>query len=437
MNTEIVDSTSSVIPSAPSTPPTQGYAVNLPSAERMAVLSGLNGLAGYNAIKTILPEGTPLWDVGEQNLQREQVAMSKLPKLAAFADSFLRAEALREHRDVPFTITGLLMTTEGKVQRRQPNGSLGAAVAMTPTGLEQLVQLHREALDLPKNFAGALAWGLQSKAPEDRADAAQMFNQMVRRAAASKELSALKSERILRLAKRLDTGERYIYACTSKKHVGIAGGFAATVRRMAKELSAHDARVRVTHQGHDRLDVEVMFPMMNREIVVGDILWATIGLTLSESKDVSASIWDAVMRVLCANLTRAYYGKSTEWTRKHIGPENFVADMMTRLREGSVRIAPFVRAFGDAYSDALPEQCPTRSEVVARFEKKFPDAAKVLPGASIIDAWDVDGARSAGNTRGGFVNALTRASQDLGISDAQVVESAAGIITTDGWAPLF
>ena len=429
MDTQNQNPTAAVIPTRPAS---SGYAAALPFAERQAILNGLNGLAGYAAVKTMLPEGTPLWDVGEQNLARERAKMNALPTLTQFNEAFLAVERAKAHKDVPFTLSGLNMRPDGKLQRLRPDGSYGPAVATTPVGLEQMVQLHREHLDLPKNFAGSLAWALKSEQPQDRADAAGLFNQMVRRAG-----GAGGPERVLRLARRLDTGEPYIYAVTSPKHVGAAGSFAAVVKRLTAELAKHDARVRAVHQGHDRLDLEIMFPMMAREIRVGDTLWASIGLTLSESKDASASVWDGLMRVLCANLTKAFYGAETDFSRKHTGGVNFVNDLLDRVREGSVRIAPFVRAFGDSYNDALPASAPTRAEVVTRYAKAFPEAAKVLPAESIIAAWDVDGTRSAGDSRGGLVNALTRASQTLGITDAQTIESSAGKLVAEGWGPLF
>lgn len=397
------------------------YVGRASSAERMETLHRLNALAGYTAVKTILPEGTALWDIGQQALVRERVRLDKLPALRDFARVFLANEQARQITDKTGPLGRLRMDPRsGKIYRLDSAGKPGCGVGYTHTGLSQLVGMHADALGVPSNFVRALEF----LSPGPRATA---FNDLGIRA----EAKGLSQEpRVMRLAKNVH-GEQYLRAVTSTKHVGIAGGYAAVVSRMVQELGldADKAKVRVAAEGDDRLDIEVIFPMLNREIVVGDVLWGSLALTLSETKDVSARISDSLMRVLCANLTRAPYGCEHEWTRKHVGTENFVADLMTRIQSGAARLAPFVRAFGDAYADELPG---TRAEAFERLEKMV-DLPKSLTAESVLAAWDADGAKSAGSTRGGLVNALTRASQDLSITDAEVVEAAAGGLVLTGW----
>lgn len=408
-------------------------AVNLPSTQRMEILHRLNSQAGYTAPKTIFPEGTALIDIGEQNLSRVKTEVAALPSLSAFSQAFLEAEKMRDPRDITDSLTALRMLPGGKLSRRLPTGEQGPAIGYTPTGLAQCVGAYRELLGLPNGFVGSLEWLSPEKArPEAFNDLACRAQLAAGKWSNAERTNPFRAQRVYRTSVLPTNGERYLYAVTSPKHVGAAGGFAAMVRQLTSKLP-NDAKVRVTHQGHDRLDVEVLFPMMAREIRVGDVLWASVSVTLSESKDVSASVADGLMRVLCVNLTRANYGKETHFTRKHIGERNFTRDIMARIAEGAERIVPFIQAFGDAYVDTIPG---TRPEIVERVGKRFPDAAKVLTGEVIMGAWDMDGPRSAGNTRGGLVNALTRASQSLGITDAQLVEDVAGQIVTGGWAAL-
>lgn len=55
---------------------------------------------------------------------------------------------------------------------------------------------------------------------------------------------------------------------------------------------------------------------------------------------------------------------------------------------------------------------------------------------SIVNAWAMDGARSAGTTLGGLVNAVTRAAQDLPLVQAEAAEVAAGRLVDEGLAAL-
>jgi len=89
--------------------------------------------------------------------------------------------------------------------------------------------------------------------------------------------------------------------------------------------------------------------------------------------------------------------------------------------------------FGDAYKDALPGSM-TRGEVLQRAQRVFE-----LPETTISLAqqlWDADGLKTAGDTRAGFVNALTRASQEQAITEAAITERVAGKVIATGWGAL-
>ena len=90
------------------------------------------------------------------------------------------------------------------------------------------------------------------------------------------------------------------------------------------------------------------------------------------------------------------------------------------------KLEPFIQAFGDSYEVPLEG---TPAELADRAVK----ALELPMGAeSIVNAWAMDGSRSAGMTMGGLVNALTRASQDLPVADAEEVEVAAGKLVDEG-----
>lgn len=402
----------------------QSYAGGLDSAGRMAVLRNLNSMAGYSAATTILPEGTALWDVGEENLRRHKADINSLPTMLQFSQAFLAAEQARDLKDVNDTMASMRMRPDsGKIFRVLPNGSAGGAVGYTMTGLSQMLSLYREHLGLPNGAAATLAY----LSPKARAEA---FNDISIRAQEKMIHVRELPDRVFRTALN-PHGERYLRAVTSKQHCGIAGGYAAMVRQLAKMFPEAKARAVRTE---DRFDLDLIFPMHSREIKVGDVLHGTLGITLSETKDVRAAVRDALLRVLCANLTVRSYGKDAEFSRRHVGVA-FVRDLATRIQEGWNRLSPFVEAFGDAYKDPFVGSM-TRATTVERTFKVFNEDLKAISAESVIQAWDLDGMQSAGNTRAGLVNALTRASQVINPESAEKVEAVAGRIIEQGWAAL-
>ncbi len=85
-------------------------------------------------------------------------------------------------------------------------------------------------------------------------------------------------------------------------------------------------------------------------------------------------------------------------------------------------------------SDYSPSFAPTRGEVITSAVKRFELPAKF--GDSIAASWDMDRANGAGDTLAGLANAMTRASQELVIERASVIESAAGNLIKNGWGAL-
>jgi hypothetical protein len=391
---------------------------NLDPSQRMKVLDAINKFAGWTAPQTIYPEGTALIDVGEENLRRVRAEVDSLKTLGDFVSAFRLTEAQRRKEDVPASAGDLRMNAEGFIARKLPDGTWGKRVGYTPTGLNQLVSLHADAIGLPRGFAGSLAW----LSPKARAEA---FNDLAIRYG-ERQKEARLPDRVFRLADD-KYGQTYLRAVTSTQHTGLRGGALALVERLVETLPERDlstVKVRV-ETSEDRFSLELISPMMKREIRVGDVLWGEQVFTLSETKATSASVRAGVMRVLCVNLTRRPYGQEKSFGRRHVG-NGFLDDVMREYREGRVKLEPFIQAFGDSYEVPLEG---TPAELADRAVK----ALELPMGAeSIVNAWAMDGSRSAGMTMGGLVNALTRASQDLPVADAEEVEVAAGKLVDEG-----
>ena len=173
---------------------------------------------------------------------------------------------------------------------------------------------------------------------------------------------------------------------------------------------------------------------MDRQIRVGDSLAFGLRFRNSETKAGSLVVEPFLFDAICYNLTTAYstLEEEGEFTLRHVGDlSRRLPDIMARA---AAVIEPFVRKFGDAYKTPLPAQLPTRGDVLNRIEKVLELPAEAVTLASRL--WDADGTSSAGDTLAGAANALTRASQELTMDVADVVEKAAGKLVGQGWDAL-
>lgn len=429
---------------------TQTNAANLPLPQRMDVLRKLTESAGWGELMpgTIVPEGTALIPYGEQRLRALKQKVDSLPPAAEALSSAATSYAALSPVDVLDSVSRLRMdAATGKLFRALPPGSkgrvlglgesaalrlpadsvVGPKVGYSHTGLAQLIGMTGDALGIPRNFTAALEY-LSPAA----------------RAAAANDVFTRAEERKVHLPKRVfrtilnRNGERYLRAVTSEVHVGAAADTAklCAAIRAALQRMGLDAKARVLIT-HDRTDVELFFPLYNREIRVGDVALGRARVVISETKDRAATVEEGLLRVLCLNFTTAWFGSGQEFSRRHVGNGvNFLRLLAERLVTGLDRLAPFVQAFGDSYSNAFPANLPTRAEVLARAAKVFRGELPAATWDAANTLWDADGLRSAGDTLAGLVNAMTRASQAMALDDADAVEAAAGRLTVEGWAAL-
>lgn len=396
------------------------YAGNKTIAERSEVQAQLVREAGWIQPETRVPVGTALLPEGVQALRQLQTEINALPDASTLLPRFLAAEEARKPVDVTAPIGKIRMNSTGHLQRVLPSGSLGPAIGYTHTGLGQLVQFYGEALGVPRNWVN----GLEFLTPSARAVA---FNDMATRAEVAESFDA--DPRVVRTILN-GNGDRVLRAVTSTKHV-LDRGDARAVAKLLGTVLPKGAKLRI-HRAWDRVDFEVFYPMMNREILVGDIVLGRTSVSISETKDISGSALAGLLRCLCYNFTTAWFGGESIFHAKHIGAD-FIARLSKAFADATTKIQPFVQAFGDAYKVALPSG-QTRASVLHKAERRFELEADVIKNA--IASWDADGVKSAGNTLAGAVNALTRASQLQTFADAEVTEAAAGELAARGWAAL-
>lgn len=390
---------------------------NAPIEQRMAALKAMANLSGLRLPDTRLPEGTALLPVGEESKRKMQCELNALPFLRPALDAYAARLRAEDPKDSPASLRDVAMAeaTGGLFSPKETNAA--HAIGYTRDGFA-----HIAAFMKPSSIRNGFSENLLALPNALRA---QVFNHWAR--------IAPRGEDVVIRTFRGGTKGRIIRAVTSDSH-SLQTGDDLAVTGALYNLGV-DCRVRITREAGGRIsEVEVIWPMMDRQLVVGDIAYGGIRITNSETKASSLRVEAFLLRVLCYNFTTAF----TEDVDARELKLNHVGDLTRRLprlvEEARQRIEPFVKMFGDAYKDGMPAGLPTRGDVLERAEKVFDISPTVLKLAGSM--WDADGLKSAGDTRAGFVNALTRASQELSITEAAEVERIAGKVVAGGWAAL-
>lgn len=405
----------SVIPDA------QAYAVPylgaMPIEQRMAALKALANLNGLRLPDTRLPEGTALLPVGEESKRAMQVELSKLPDLHPALDAYearLHAEQPVD-TEVQLRVLRMNATTGGLFDPGVTNAA--HASGYTKDGFSHVASFLK-----PLAIRNGFTENMLALPPGLRA---QVFDHWAK--------STTREDPAVVRTFRGGAKGRIIRAVTSTEHSLLTGDDSAIV--VALRTLTPGAKARFTREPGGRFsELEVIWPMMDRQLVVGDIAYGGIRVTNSETKAGSLKVEGFLLRVLCYNFTTAF---TEDMEGKTLGIRH-VGDLLRKLPDAIAnaqrRIEPFVRAFGDAYKDELPGAMPTRGDVLTRAQRVFE-----LPDSTIERAqqlWDADGLKTAGDTRAGFVNALTRASQEQTITEAAITERVAGKVIAQGWGAL-
>lgn len=417
LNTDTaLDNLTSVIPDA------QAYAIpylgNAPVELRMAALKAMANVNGLRLPDTRLPEGTALLPVGEESKRRMQCELAALPDLHPALDAYAARLKAEDPMDKPGVLRTMRMsaTTGGLFDPALSKAD--AAIGYTKDGFGHIAQFLR-----PSAIRNGFAENMLALPPTLRA---QVFDHWA--------TNSPRNEDVVVRTFRGGSKGRIIRAVTSDSHSLLSGDDTAVVA--ALRAMKPGAKARITREpGGTISELEVIWPMMDRQLVVGDVAYGGIRITNSETKAGSLRVEAFLLRVLCYNFTTAFTEdlNAKELKLRHVG------DLATRLapliREAHARIEPFVKMFGDAYKDAFPATMQTRGEVLTRAGKvlELPESTLTLAQ----QMWDADGLKTAGDTRAGFVNALTRASQEQVISLAAETERAAGKVIAQGWGALF
>lgn len=391
------------------------YIGNEDPAVRMSILKALANDAGLRLPDTRLPERTALLPIGEEAQRRMQGELKDLPDLHPGLFAYQARLKAENPIDANVPIQGIRMNalTGGIYGPGLPGEQ---SLGYTPTGFSHTAQFLK-----PTTIRSGFSENILALPPKLAAD---VFNHWA-------DVSKRKEDVVLRT---FDGGKgRIIRAVTSDSHSLERGDDLAVVSALMS--LPYGAKLRVTRApGGTMSEIEVIWPMLDRQLKVGDVAYGGVRIRNSETKGGSLRIEAFLLRVLCYNFTTAF---SEDDEAKTVGLRH-VGDLRRRIasaiRGAGERIEPLVRAFGDAYKDDFPDVMQTRGEVLEKVGKVFELPATTLERAAQL--WDADGIMGAGDTRAGLVHALTRASQEQSVTDAGETERVAGRIILDGWGAL-
>jgi len=395
------------------------HASEMSFEQRNDLLKALCEAQGLRLPKTILPEGHALWDVGETN---KRALATELERLPYFMDALpaiklrLEQERPEDYGNIPIQTVRMNPRT-GRLYQDAPDTNPDDALGYTGDGFSQVTTFIR-----PDSVRQGYQSTLLSLPNHIRADA---FNYHAQQRRDSDSMT-------LRTVVEPHSGARVIRAVTSSKHSLVTGDDSAVVAVMEEKMpdSLRQAKVRYTRE-LSRSQMELIWPMINRPLVVGDVAMGGVRISNSETKAGALKVEAFLLRVLCANFTTAFTSdaKEEEISLKHVGDLRY--KLVQAVRRALERIEPFAIMFGDAYKNPLPA---TRGEVLGKVQKVFELADSTMELTAKL--WDADGNKSAGDTLAGLVNALTRGSQQLDMDVAGDVERAAGRLVAVGWNAL-
>lgn len=417
---QIVDLSSPV--STETTPETASESVpylgNNSFEDRSVALKAMARAAGIRLQETIVPEGTSLIQYGEERKARMAKDVAALPTLEEGLPAFVNAVREEKHVDVTVPMARVRMSAENGGIYGQGNEK--APLAYTRNAFSHLAEIYKP--DSVRSGFGSTLLALPEKLRSE------VFNW-------SAENKRVEENAVIRTFVS-SSGRRTIRAVTSDRHSLESGDDISIAQALAALPKGGKLRVTRSAAG-EHSTFEVLFPMMARELKVGDVAMGAIRIQNSETKKGALRVDAQLLQVLCLNFTTAWSidEESEELSLRHIGE---LSRRLPRvIQAAQKRIEPFVRAFGDAYKVAFPEFAPTRGEILARVAKVYELPESTLDVAAQV--WNTHASltdNAQRDTLAGLVNALTRAAQDETMVNAAAISDAAGKLVVNGWGAL-
>lgn len=296
---------------------------------------------------TILPEGTALYESGVDKLKSDRAAWRRLPLASEVIGLVGAALAAEDRIDAEAVVRDLrLRKTDGRLipaSMLDVDTAPSAGLGYGPHTLRQLVQQIDPLDDAPRGFASALLY------LSDR-ERAEILN---------KRLDHTKPETSVTLRTKLphSGSSRVARAALSQRYGSVTDfDIAEAVAGVLK--SGGDTSGRLDYKPGDNTSrFEVIWPseIPVETFVVGDVHYACLSVTNSETGQGSLRIVPAVIRARCANLTLST-GEGIDETIRHIGdPKVLKLRLMKAIRRALDDLQPLLSVITQSAKIQLDE----------------------------------------------------------------------------------
>lgn len=288
--------------------------------------------AGINWPKTILPEGTSLYQSGVDKLRADRALWARLPDARLGIEVVTAALKAEVREDYAMTVSKLrLRPDSGRiVSEAQLLNPKVPGLGYSPHSFRQLAQQvpGLNAASAPRGMTSALLYLTDS-------ERAEIVNARIGRATTDVTLRTKLSHNGARIARGVLSTK---YADCNDIHVGEA---------IAQALNGRGATMKLAYRPGDAQSAfEIIFPseLPIKLFRVGDVHRATIIVRNSETGEGSLRVIPAVMRAACANLTIST-GEGVITSMIHLGdPTNLKNKLRAALLAAEAQIAPLVAA---------------------------------------------------------------------------------------------
>lgn len=348
----------------PTTQPVADFATRQELARQACLAAGIEWPG------TILPPGTALYKEGVESLKAYREGWKRLPvagEVIGLVEAALEAE---KRQDFPEDVRNLrFRPQDGRLVRvANLDNERMVGLGYGQHTLRQLVQQIDPLDDAPRGFSSALLY-------LDDQERAEILN---------KRIAKMGGETAITLRTKLPhEGTRIARAALSKIYGSVTDH---DIARAVGAVLKGDTKGKLDYKpGDQRSRFEVIWPseIPIETFVVGDVHYACLSITNSETGEGSIRIASAVIRARCANLTLSV-GDGTEVILRHVGdPVAIMRKLVTAINLAIRDIEPLL--------DVIQQSARIRVEVLEP-GKFFESVARryALPAASAkhwLDTW--------------------------------------------------
>lgn len=312
---------------------------------------------------TILPPGTALYESGVEKLKNDRLAWRRLPLAIEVIGLVADALQAESRKDLPnVQVAGLrFRPLDGRLVQAQnvhvtkPEFGLGYG----PHSLRQLVAQIEPLDNAPRGFSSALLY-------LDDQERAEILN---KRLAQMKTESSPEVLLRTRLPHRGDT--RLVRAALSEIYgshtdLDLATIIGATVRETGDRSAKLDYK-----PGDSRSRFELIWPseIPVETFVVGDVHYAGVQVTNSETGEGGVNITPFLIRARCANLTVSK-GEGVSENVRHVGDAaRLAARVRKALRRAIDEIEPLIQVI--TLTARVPVEVWSPAEALAKIARRY------------------------------------------------------------------